>query len=253
MLHNFYISFRAVAPLLFIMSIGYYIKRKGMLDQHDVKRINRMAFNIMFPCMIFNAMYQSNYSEEISYKLIVLTVFLFFLSLGLGGVLLKYVKGDAKLKGAMLQIIIRGNYMVLGFPALISLYGLESISRAAILVVIMIPLTNVFTVVELDIFKKRRITIRETVFDVFKNPQIIASMLGICSVLFQWKAPTFIESTVSYLSEAGTPVALLTLGASINFRDIKKEKWNLFLCTIIRLLVIPGIGMFIGALLGIRE
>lgn len=251
-LHNFYVSFRAVTPLLLIMSIGYFIKKRGMLDQHDVKKINRMAFNVMFPCMIFNAMYQSNYSEEINYKLVVLTVLLFFLSLGLGGLILRHVKGDAKLKGAMLQIIIRGNYMVLGFPALISLYGSESISRAAILVVIMIPLTNVFTVVELDIFKQQRITIKETALDVFKNPQIIASMLGIIAVLFQWRVPTFIESTISYLSGAGTPVALLTLGAAMDFRDIKKAKWNLFLCTAVRLLVIPGIGMFIGALLGIR-
>jgi predicted permease len=52
------------------------------------------------------------------------------------------------------------------------------------------------------------------------------------------------------LGEAASPLALLLLGASFNFDTVAKEKRNLTICLIGRLLIFPAVGLIGGALMG---
>ena len=44
MLSNFIISIEAVLPIIIMMGIGMLVRRAGMLDEHDVKKMNKVVF-----------------------------------------------------------------------------------------------------------------------------------------------------------------------------------------------------------------
>ena len=43
---NFIIASEAVAPMFIIMAIGVFVRRRGMVTEGDVKRMNKLIFNV---------------------------------------------------------------------------------------------------------------------------------------------------------------------------------------------------------------
>ena len=57
MLSNFIIALEAVLPIFMIMGIGMLIRRKGLVDAHDVKKMNQTVFTVFFPVLMFSNLY----------------------------------------------------------------------------------------------------------------------------------------------------------------------------------------------------
>ena len=81
---------------------------------------------------------------------------------------------------------------------------------------------------------------------------IIASALGILALLSGIKLPMIIEKTVSDFSKIATPLALVLLGASMNFKTVRGNLKQLIITISGKLIVVPFIGIGIAALLGMR-
>lgn len=55
------------------------------------------------------------------------------------------------------------------------------------------------------------------------------------------------------MASVATPLALVILGASIDFKSIRKCGRNLVACVAARLVIVPAIGLTAAALLGFRD
>ena len=87
---------------------------------------------------------------------------------------------------------------------------------------------------------------------VATNPIILGAVAGILAVVLHITLPTPIATVVEWMSDVTTPMALILLGASFDITTVKGQKRDLVFCLIMRLLVVPGIGLSLAALLGFR-
>jgi predicted permease len=109
---------------------------------------------------------------------------------------------------------------------------------------------NVIAVLTLEIFRGGKPSVREMIKDLLKNPIILGAVAGIIAILTDLKLPASIEIPINMLAEVASPMAILLLGASFNFDTVSKEKRNLIICLVGRLLVFPAVGLIGGALMG---
>ena len=70
-IQNFIIALEAVAPMFIIMAIGVLVRKKGMVSGDDVKRMNKLIFNTLFPVMMFSNLYGMSFGEAVNPKLMV--------------------------------------------------------------------------------------------------------------------------------------------------------------------------------------
>ena len=87
---------------------------------------------------------------------------------------------------------------------------------------------------------------------VFKNPLIIATLLGIVFILLRINIPKPIYKTLSDISKISTPLAFIVLGAELQFGNMLKNIKYLISVNLLRLIVNPLITIGIGKLIGFQ-
>lgn len=251
-MENFKICLNAVLPLLIIMAAGYTAKCARFLNVEDVPRFNNLAFRIFMPCLVFYNIYSSDLSASVRPALILFTIVCVF-SVFLATLL--FVLATEKLperRGVMIQGIYRSNFVVIGMPISTALAGGESLGSVALLIAIIVPIYNVLAVITLAVFCGRKISIRETLLSIVGNPLIIGTGLGILAQLLQISLPTFLFEAIKDLGMGATPLQLLLLGAFFHFSGMGKYRRSLAAAVLGRLVVIPGIILFIAIKMGFR-
>lgn len=252
MLSNFIVAFEAVAPMFIIIFLGAFIKKAGLITPEETKKFNRIIFICCFPPLMFSNLYGKELGDAVNMKLILFTVItvltLYFITVL---VVLKIEKNQ-RTRGAMIQAIYRSNFVIMGIPIVQNVFGRGELAVTAVLVTIIVPLYNIIAVITLEVFRGGKPSFREMIRDLAKNPIIIGALAGIIAILLHIKLPHAIEAPVNMLAEAATPVTLLLLGASFNFESISREKRNLIICIIGRLIIFPSVGLIGGMLMGFR-
>lgn len=252
MLHNLIIVFEAVAPMFMTLAVGYGVKKAKMLDEYCIKHINKMLFNTLFPLIVIQNLYGASVKEALDIKLIIYSI-----SMGLALWILTIpiamtIEKDNATRGAIIQAINRSNFMVIGFPIVKSICGNESVAAASLTIVGMLLVNNIMSVVVLEVFRGGRPNGMHLLKEILTNPIIIATVVGIVLMAGDIKLPVVVEKVVNSLGGIATPMALIIMGASLDFKNIGKRGKNIFICVVGKLIVVPGIVTSIGALLGFR-
>ena len=252
MLQNLIIAFEAVAPMFLTIAVGYGIKKMGMLDSSSIKQINKVLFKVLFPCLVFCSLYGESIEEAFDAKLIGYSMGIALLLWLLTIPFVMKIEKSNRSRGAMIQAINRSNFLVVGFPVVNNICGNESSAAAAATIIGMLLLSNIMSVTVLEVFRGSKPNPIHILKEIFMNPIIIATMIGVIFMLLRLNLPYVIESTVLSLNRIATPLALLAMGASIDFKSVGKRKRNLLICLTGKLVVVPGIVAFVGMILGFR-
>jgi predicted permease len=248
-------SFNVVAPVFLVVLVGYFIKRIGLVNDNFVNTAIKFNFNVGLSALIFKNIYTSNLSEEFNLKLV---SFAFLCIVGilllLSLVVPMFIKNKRR-ASAMIHTMYRSNFVLLGIPLAINMFGESHITPATILLAISIPTYNFFAVILLSIFdessvKNNNEKIKSTAIGIIKNPLILGSLAGILVQLSSIKLPGFIEKTVFDIASLGTPLALITLGAQFNFKkSLSNIKYSL-IATIGKLVLVPFTAIVLAVLIG---
>lgn len=242
--------------MFLLLATGKLSRKTNLLTSESTDRINALVFKIFLPVSIFKNVYNSSVSDVFDKKLIafgIISVTLCFLLL----ILLTSGCKNRKSRGVLIQGIYRSNFLIFGLPVAESFYPDGSLSgKASVLIAIIVPLFNGLAVIALEMFKENKQSGMKTFLNILKNPLIIGSALGFVALFLKeagfW-LPDAVYKTVSDLSAAATPLALIALGASLDFSKIKGESKYLIWGLLGKLVLSPAV--FIGAavLLGFRD
>ena len=250
---NFIISLEAVLPMFLLMAAGVAVKTSGLLSAAEVKKLNHMVFVVFFPAMMFSNLYGNDIEDAVNGKLI---------AFGIISVLLIYFATVAfvlslekrpKSRGAMIQAIYRSNFVIMGIPIAVNMFGHGNLAVTAMMVSVIVPIYNVLAVITLEIFRGSRPSAVHILKNLGRNPLILGAAAGIAAVLSGIRLPQVLENTVSDMAGVATPMALVILGASIDFKSIGECGRNLIICVTGRLIVVPAIGLTVAALMGFRD
>ena len=254
---NIIVSFNVIAPVFFLMVLGYFlVNYTSLADGKLTKQANAIVFKIFLPCMLFYNVYQSDIGSEIHSR-IRLCIW------AAGGLLILFVLlclivprivTQENQQGVVIQGIFRSNYVIFGVAVVQNMYGPKSTTTAAILSAILVPMYNFLAVVVLSIFgEKRENDWKKIILDIIKNPLIISSVLGIIFSLLGIRLPTAVDTTVQDLAKLSTPIAFMILGGDLDFSKVKGNLKTAFVVLTIKLVILPLIMIPMVVMMGYRD
>ena len=247
------ISANAVLPMCLIMALGYGTRRLGWIRREEIFAINKIAFRIFLPCLLYYNVYCSDLSGSFDPLLMAYAVGGVQLTFGLS---LGYTLLTEKLperRGVMIQGMFRSNYVIMGIPVATALLGSDQLGTVSILIAVVVPLFNMLAVVVLEVFRGQKPKPLHVLGQIVKNPLVIASALGILTLAAGIRLPHILERTIQNVSAIASPLQLFLLGAFFQFSGLKTYRRELVTVSAAKLIISPGLFLGLGALLGFRD
>ena len=251
-MENLMISANAVLPMCLIMALGYGTRRLGWIRREEIFAINKIAFRIFLPCLLYYNVYCSDLSGSFDPLLMAYAVGGVLLTFGLS---LGYTLLTEKLperRGVMIQGMFRSNYVIMGIPVATALLGSDQLGTVSILIAVVVPLFNMLAVVVLEVFRGQKPKPLHILGQIVKNPLVIASALGILTLAAGIRLPHILERTIQNVSAIASPLQLFLLGAFFQFSGLKTYRRELVTVSAAKLIISPGLFLGLGALLGFR-
>ena len=245
-------SMGAVAPIIAMVLIGYFLKQIGWMDARFAKDANRLVFRVFMPVMLFLNIYKINDlgGMDFGYIWYVVAVLMIIFLVCIPAVLAVCRKKDRC--GSLLQACFRSGYSLIGIPLAESLYGAEGAVAATFLSAAVIPLYNVLAVISLSIFNEgeKKTSVKKIIIDILKNPLILGIAAGLMAIgirlmfvradiSFRLSDVTPLMTVLQYISNMAIPLALLVLGAQFEFSAVSSLKREIIFGVVVRTAIVP--------------
>ena len=243
MLEQLQFAFSITGPILLLLIIGWSIRRLGWIQDDFVSQANTVVFNIAMPVMLFLAISGSSFNQAMNLKLTLVgasgTLALIVILILVGRVLPK------DQRGVFVQGSYRGNLAILGVALCVATYGDGILPMVALYIGVVTTVYNVLAVWLLNS--------SGAVSKILKNPILIGIVTGALASLMEWSLPVFIESTGQYLARMTLPLALLCIGATLDFGSLKTNGKSISLAVFFKLLISPVLLVGLGLLAGLER
>ena len=250
---NLILSFNVVAPLCFVMALGYVLKYLKMFDEDTIKCMNSVTFKAFLPTLLFYNIYTTDLENVFNPKLMIFAALSIIVIFVLLFIFIPMIEKEDNKKGVMIQGIFRSNFVLFGIPVATSLVGEGNVGTTALLIGVVVPLFNFLAVVCLETFRGGCIDIKKIIYGIVTNPLIIGSLLALILLLLNINLPTFIISTIRDVAKIATPLSLVLLGASFSFSDIKKYLRETLIVVVGKLIVVPVLIVLTAYYIGFRD
>ncbi|MDR2468321.1 MAG: AEC family transporter [Spirochaetaceae bacterium] len=255
-------SFNAVAPLFIVIFLGWFIARRGLLQEKEITFLNALCFRYLLPIYIFSSVMTVDYSREFNFRMFAV----FFSGVSLIALaslcVASLVIRDPARRCIFIVNSYRSNNLIYALPLAANLFGDAGLKPAAMLVPFTIIIFNVYSVLIMVLYKNKinsadnhKKLSRElsgTLFEVIKNPLIIGSAAGILIALTGLDIPFFLRKGINSIGAAASPLSLLLLGSQIDFSKLRQDIGAAAVSCIIRLVLCPLITTPALILLGFR-
>ena len=254
-------AFNSVSPIIFTVAVGYFFKKIGLMSPDFAKQANKLVFRAFLPAMLFLNVYGIENMSGISFGYVIYALAALLIIFGLAIPTVILLTDKRECRGAMLQGVFRSNYALIGIPLASSLFPGEGAAVATLLSAVMVPAFNILAVIGLSIFNNNgeKPNIKKVLLGIIKNPLILGIAAGLVAlairaifnnvgISFRISEIPAIYSTLKYLSNIATPLALLVLGAQFEFSAIPTLKREIICGVILRSVIVPLLGLGVAYL-----
>lgn len=223
-------------PTIMIV-IGYLFKRFGILKPQDSNALSSIVITVSMPAMIF-----LNLSKATIHPgMVILPVISFIISI-IGMIIAYfYCKIRHYDKVRLWTIMIAAAMMntgFIGYPITLGVFGNEGLLHAIFFDMVTPVLFVVYGMVLVKEFGgDRKRVIREGLTFM----PLWGVIFGLIANAIHFEPGYVLGTTLNYLSESTVPLIMLSLGLTINFRDVRKYMNDSLVVSAIRLLIAPVI------------
>jgi len=241
--------FNQVLVIFLLMVTGAVLYKLKIFTEAGISETTSILMKVVMPCVIIDA-YQTEFKPEIIESVLVATALSLVLHVIAIAISLVVFRKKDKRNTINIFSTIYSNCGFMGIPLLTAVYGNEGVFYGS-------AYFAVFTILcwshGIYLFAKGK-----TKFDIKKiifNPGIIGIVIGVGFFLLRIQLPRAIGSTVSYIASLNTPVAMLILGTYCVKINLKETSGKLGIClvAVLKLFVVPLIGVGLSYLLGIMN
>lgn len=210
-------SLNTVFPLLVMMAVGFTARRVGVIGESAARQINACVFKIFLPLLLCFNIVDTQLGASTDVRTLLYAFVTTLLCFGTLFVITPRLCRDRASCGVLIQGIARSNYAIFGIPLVMMMYPEGDTSIAVLLVAVVVPVFNVLSTIALMIFGGEKSSPWRIVKGVLLNPLILGTLAGFLLWYFRIPIPTLIETPLRSLGSVATPLALFTLGASLDF------------------------------------
>lgn len=251
-MENFLISLNTVLPLFLVIGMGCLARRLNLISAGAVREANSLCFKLFMSTLLFYNIYTSDLNSSFNVPLLAFSIGGVLVEFLIGLILIPRLEQTPPARGVMLQAFFRTNVILLGIPIASSLFGSENIGQVSVILAFVVPALNVLAVIALEMYRDGRPNPKKILKGVATNPLVIAAVIAISMVLLGIRLPFVLESAVGSIANAATPLALILMGASLNFSRFKSSARNLIVCVSERLVIVPILFVSLAAAMGFR-
>lgn len=249
MSETLFVSISAVIPLVIYMIVGIVTSKTKLLSSQNFQGLSKIAYTILMPALMFFNFYQMDFTRDIRFSVILLSL--------VGSILLVvllmifvplFVKENAR-RGTTMQAIFRSSTVLFAIPLAESLFGAEGRGFASLLVACTVPVNNIASVVVMERYRGQKVNFWKLLLKIVTNPLIICAVIGAVFSLVKLSLPEFIVKPVGVLANMTTPVSLIALGGTMQFKKAGKNILNTSVTCALRLVLIPLVFVLISRVL----
>ena len=254
MFDNIVFTANIVAPVFLIIAVGYFAKKRKIINEVFVDVTSKFVFQISLPVFIFLKISELDLSQalelnQIAYIYSGTTITYLLIWFGT----IPFIN-NPKDKSSFIQGAFRGNYAIVGLALISNLFGKEALGKATLILAFLLPLYNVLAVIVLTIpLRKGKINYKSALLDILFNPLVLAVILALPFSFFKIKLPEMFITTGTYFADLALPLALVGIGGSLNIENLKRASTLAVSSSIIKIVVLPIILTVVAIFLGYRN
>lgn len=232
------IVFNQIIIMFSLVGVGFYLKKTNIFTETTVKELNDFLLKIVVGASIITS-FNMEYDKEIAISLIVSLGIAFAIHI-VFIILSKFIyKGSNHASNISRISTTYSNCSFMAIPLVYSIFGNEGVIYAtAYLAVYNITLwTHGVMLVDEKLDK----SILKMAGRIFKQPIIIATIIGFLLFVFNISLPWQVSSSISYIGALNTPIAMMLIGifiANTNLIEGIKDKQVIKVC-FMRLILMP--------------
>lgn len=247
-----------VLPVFVLIILGWVAKRTFLSDPQATRGLRELVFRLLMPSMLFTAITQAPRIEVVGVTLIYFAACLIVFTIAL--VIARIIKLSLS-RAAMLGLnSTYGNTVMMGIPIVVAAYGAEALPPLLTIIALhsAVLLTFAGVLIEIDAGRSGKsqsvLSLFRTIGEgIIKNPVILSIFLA-----FFWRAgelpvPIPIRDTLRFLGTAATPLALISLGASLPPFSFRSFTMETLAGSLLKLFALPAAVWGFGTLAGMPK
>ena len=254
-MENLIFSFNATLPIFFTMLLGLFFCKIGLMDENFVKKMNQFVFTAALPALLFEDLSTVDFYRAWDTRFVLFCFFSTLLSIGLTA-LLSFLLKDRSIQGEFVQASYRSSAAILGIAFIQNIYG--DAGMAPLMIVGTVPLYNIMAVVVLSFMKPdrgkldRRL-LGKTLKGIVTNPILLGIAAGLAWSALRLPMPVILEKTVHNVAVLATPLGLMAMGGSLEFKKALGQIRPAMAASLIKLVGLAALFLPIAVSMGFTQ
>ena len=247
-LQNLQTVFIQVLILYLIASVGFVADKTKIFVQADGKRLVDLLFNMILPIAVINSFLSMERTKEhirLLFFAFLLALLTHLFAIGLSS--LTFRKRDKKERGIYHYAITFSNAAFFALPLAQSVVGNEGVFYGSCYIAMFNVFAFTYGINQIS-GGKAKINAKKLIL----NPGSISVIIGLPLFLLGVQLPDFLSDTMGRIAACNSPMAMIVFGtffANCKYKNIFLKK-EIYLVSLLRLIVIPCCMLFIFKLLG---
>ena len=235
-----------IVPIFMVIFVGVALRPFGLMEEGFVRPANQLVYYVAIPAMLFREVSEAALADYFSVSVVgaaLLPPVVFFFA---GLVLTRIAAFPRRQAGTLLQCSFHGNLGYIGLAVSYYFLGSEGFTKASILAGFLMLVQNLLSVVALSRSHEtqgERLPMGRLVRRVVLNPLILAAAAGIFFSVARWPLPTVVDRSLKILSDMALPLALLVIGTSLSFGQLRRHLRPVIAVTLSKLILLPATGL----------
>ena len=205
-MENLIFSLNATVPVFAMIILGMFFKKIGIIDDVFASKMNKFVFLIPLPVLLFKDLATLDFNTIWDTKFVTL---------------LSFLLKNKRNQGEFIQASYRSSAALLGIALIQNVYG--KATMAPLMIIGSVPLYNIMAVIVLSFFSPERKVINKEVWiktfkGIITNPILIGIVVGLLWSLLHFPMPTMLDKTVTSIGNVATPLGLMAMGATFDYK-----------------------------------
>lgn len=231
----------------FVILVGYVVERTGVAGESAGRVLNRIAFFVATPALLFTVLSQAD--VHVLFSAFLATV----LCSVIVGMLLYVVLAELFFRNPLPETVLGAtsatyvNANNIGLP--VAIYVLGSAQYVAPVLLLQLLVLAPITLSILDASTRGRVSVRSILTQPLRNPMIIASVLGVVVAALGIPVPDAVIAPLDIIGGAAIPLVLMSFGMSLHGQRLLQAgtgRKQVAAAAVIKVVLMPVIAYLFG-------
>ena len=255
----FLTSLQSIIPIVLLISLGYFLKGRGMFNPAFSGNLSRFIMSVILPAGVFvSVLHHLHMSDlwDLRYGMLVVML-TYVIAYIVAFIMMKMLKVPKGRRGIFINMVVNDNCLFIGLPVQIALFGPEALPYFLLYYIgntISVWLVGVF-LIELDPLPNRDNGLGDSLVNGLGNkenqggsegnvanfgkaqkpkfdwkkllpPPLIGFIVALIFLYFEIPLAPILHNTLNYLGDMVTPLSLIYIGIVLHDAGLKSMSLN---------------------------